>query len=433
MGRHEDSERARQGARAICERLQAGGHVAYLAGGCVRDELLGLDPTDYDVATDATPERIRSLFARTSEVGAAFGVMLVRDHGVTIEVATFREEGVYTDRRRPDEVRFSTPERDARRRDYTVNALFLDPVARDERDRAPGGVGTIHGHVIDYVGGMNDLHARLIRAVGDPDARLAEDHLRALRAVRLAARLGFTIDGATAAAIREHASALAGVSRERIGDEVRRIMAHASRARGARLLAELGLDAPVLGEAWPAACVELLEGLGGEGAPLHAALAAWAIDRGLEVEHGAIDALVSHWRAALMLSNEERDALRGTLRALCTLEQDWASMGVAKRKRAAAGAWFGDALRLLGARDATLAGAVGADVDALRASPPGVSPEPFVTGDDLVALGFEPGPGFKSLLDAVYDAQLEGRVSSRDEAIALAQREAAPHGITRRQ
>ncbi len=428
MGRHEDSERARRAARAVCQHLQSEGFIAYLAGGCVRDELLGLEPTDYDVATDATPDRIRGLFKKTSEVGAAFGVMLVRDHGPTIEVATFREETGYSDKRRPDQVRFSTPEHDARRRDYTVNALFLDPVAVDERDPAPGGVGTVHGHVIDYVGGMDDLHAKLIRAVGDPDARLAEDHLRALRAARLAARLGFAIDPATAAAIRAHASELSGVSRERIGDEVRRIMAHPSRARGARLLTELGLDAPILGEPWPSSSDEVLTALGAD-ADVPTALAAWAIDRGLALNTGAVETLVRHWRSALLLSNEERDALRGTLATLLTLREQWGGLGVAGRKRVAAAEWFGPGLALLGSMDGPAAAAIGRDFESLAATHGGLAPEPLLTGDDLVALGYAPGPGFKGLLDAVYDAQLEGRVSSRDEVTAMAEREAPAHGV----
>ncbi len=432
MGRHEDSERARRAARAVCGSLQDSGHIAYLAGGCVRDELLGLEPTDYDVATDATPDRIRDLFVKTSEVGAAFGVMLVRDHGVSIEVATFREEGAYTDRRRPDDVRFSTPQRDAARRDYTVNALFLDPVAAGERDAGPEGVGAVHGHVIDFVGGMDDLHRKLIRAVGDPEARLAEDHLRALRAVRFAARLGFEIEPATAAAIRAHASELTGVSRERIGDEVRRILSHASRARGARLLCELGLDAPVFGEAWPSSSLERLATLAGDDVPLPTSLAAWALDRGLALGDRAIGALVMHWRAALMLSNDERDALHGTLSMVLLLRDRWASMGVAPRKRAAGSVLFGEAMRVLRALDAGAADAVARDERTLRDTRSGIAPDALVTGDDLVALGFTPGPGFKALLDAVYDAQLEDRVGTRDEAIAIAQREAASHGVTRR-
>src|SRR5690606_2366392 len=171
----------------IASTLRSHGHIAYFAGGCVRDALLGHPPTDYDIATDATPDRVQSLFDRTAAVGAHFGVVLVKRRGVTVEVATFRSEGPYSDQRRPDSVTFSDPESDARRRDFTINALFLDPLAGDK--------------VIDFVGGRQDLKAGVVRAVGDPEARLAEDHLRALRAVRFTARLGFRLDQATAKAI----------------------------------------------------------------------------------------------------------------------------------------------------------------------------------------------------------------------------------------
>src|SRR5688572_17117161 len=259
MARAADPAQARAAATEIVARLRGSGHAAYFAGGCVRDELLGLHPTDYDVATDAPPQRIRELFPRTAEVGAAFGVMLVHLYragggGITVEVATFRAEGPYSDARRPDTVRFSDAPTDAARRDFTINALFLDPLAAPD---APA----IEGHVVDYVGGVADLRAGVVRAVGDPHQRLAEDHLRALRAVRFTARLGFALDPATADAVRQHAAELRGVSRERIGEEVRRMMGHPSRARAAELLAQLGLDVPVLEEpaaAAPARCLAAL-------------------------------------------------------------------------------------------------------------------------------------------------------------------------------
>src|SRR5690606_2867641 len=181
----------------IASTLRSHGHIAYFAGGCVRDALLGHPPTDYDIATDATPDRVQSLFDRTAAVGAHFGVVLVKRRGVTVEVATFRSEGPYSDQRRPDSVTFSDPESDAQRRDFTINALFLDPLA--------GGHQSDGGQVIDFVGGQRDLQQKVVRAVGDPDQRLAEDHLRALRAVRFAARLGFRLDEPTAEAIRRHA------------------------------------------------------------------------------------------------------------------------------------------------------------------------------------------------------------------------------------
>ncbi|MEK6703872.1 MAG: CCA tRNA nucleotidyltransferase, partial [Planctomycetota bacterium] len=228
----------RHAAVVVVRALQEAGHVAYFAGGCVRDELLGLTPSDYDVATDATPDRIASLFRRTAAVGASFGVMLVKEGQSVIEVATFRADGTYLDNRRPDSVRFSTPQDDARRRDFTVNALFLDPL---DTQSGPG------GRVIDHVGGLGDLARRVIRAVGDPDQRLGEDHLRALRAVRLSAKLGFSISPETAEAIARHTGELSGVSRERIGDEVRLMLGHPTRSIAIDLLQGLGLDAAVLG------------------------------------------------------------------------------------------------------------------------------------------------------------------------------------------
>lgn len=425
MGRHEDSQAARAAAVDVARRLQGAGHVAYFAGGCVRDELLGLEPTDYDVATDATPERIRSLFDRTSEVGAAFGVMLVRERRQTIEVATFREEGPYSDRRRPDEVKFSTPEQDARRRDYTVNALFLDPVAADESD--PDGLGTIHGHVIDLVGGMDDLHAKRIRAVGDPNDRLAEDHLRALRAVRLAAKLGFEIETDTAQAIREHASELVGVSRERIGEEVRRMMAHPSRAQAMAMLHTLGLDAPVLGESMGERSLDTLAALAPEASPA-AALGAWAIDR-LGVDEAP--AGIESWRAALMLSNDEWRSLASALGCLVSIRSDWHDMSVARRKRTLAASGCGDAQAMLASIDPITADAIAREAQSLAADGVGIQPAPLLTGDDLVSDGFNPGPGFRGLLELVYDAQLEGQIISRDEAIRLAEQEAGRFGLSR--
>ncbi|MEM1423575.1 MAG: CCA tRNA nucleotidyltransferase, partial [Planctomycetota bacterium] len=229
----------RDSAVRIVRTLAGAGHAAYFAGGCVRDELLGSEPKDYDVATDATPDEVEAAFRNTKPVGKSFGVILVRDGSSVTEVATFREEGAYTDKRRPDEVRFADAEADAHRRDFTINALFLDPL--DTRDDQ-------RGRVIDFVGGLEDLERGVVRAVGDPAERLAEDHLRALRAVRFAARFAFPIEERTADAIRAHASALEGVSRERIGDELRRILAHPRRAEGVRTIHALALDAPVLAD-----------------------------------------------------------------------------------------------------------------------------------------------------------------------------------------
>jgi poly(A) polymerase len=220
----------RDDALAVVRRLREAGHVAYFAGGCVRDQLLGLTPKDYDVATDAPPQRVRELFTRTDAVGAAFGVILVRHRRSQIEVATFRTDLEYRDGRRPEGVRFATAEQDAQRRDFTINGLFFDPL----EDR-----------VIDYVGGQADLEARVVRAIGEPDRRFEEDHLRLLRAVRFATRFRFKIDPATEDAIVRHAAQLARISPERIAEELLLILAPPGRTLAWALLEKYHLSAVV--------------------------------------------------------------------------------------------------------------------------------------------------------------------------------------------
>lgn len=398
---------AREAATRIVQALRREGFVAYLAGGCVRDEVMGLAPKDYDVATDARPERVRQIFRNTQAVGEHFGVILVRESGCTVEVATFRHESGYSDCRRPDTVTFTDAEGDARRRDFTINGLFLDPVS---------------GEVIDFVGGQADIHAGLIRAIGDPAARLGEDHLRALRAVRFAARFDFRLDESTAEAIRRDAAELRGVSRERIGQEIRLMLLDRHRARAMALLADLGLDAPVLEAAHSASPPVVLgrltieESL--ESALIVAAgLAAWAIDRG-----EATPGTPSRWRRALMLSNLERDALAAVLRDVERIRSQWPAMSVARRKRLAAGEWFAPVRMVLRAAEADLADAVEREIADLSTRFGGLAPPPLVTGDDLVAAGFPPGPPFKQALDAVYDAQLEGRIETHGQAMDYARR-----------
>src|SRR5436190_8701533 len=205
----------------IVKRLRSAGHVAYLAGGCVRDLLLGLEPKDYDVATDAPPERVRKLFNNTQAVGAAFGMILVRLGGSQIEVATFHADMEYEDGRRPVGVRFTSAEEDAKRRDFTINGLFLDPI--DDR-------------VIDYVGGQDDLSAKILRAIGEPNHRFEEDHLRLLRAVRFASRFGLIIHPTTADAIASHAPSLTRISPERVGEGLRLMLTPITRVAARDLL-----------------------------------------------------------------------------------------------------------------------------------------------------------------------------------------------------
>jgi tRNA nucleotidyltransferase/poly(A) polymerase len=429
-----DPVAAREAACRVVRSLREAGHVAYFAGGCVRDELLGLRPTDYDVATDAHPQRVRQLFPRARLVGAAFGVMHVpfasanpADARGSTEVATFRREGAYSDQRRPDSVEFTDAPTDAQRRDFTINALFLDPFAPESHVDVRGQRVLVHGRVIDFVHGLADLHAGVIRAVGTPDARLAEDHLRALRAVRFSARLGFPIEPATASAIRTHAARLAGVSRERIGDELRRMLLGPARARAAEILESLTLDAPALTEATAAGPRPVLAALPPD-APFHQALAAWAIDRAanpaLLLERPTAVALAARWRKALCLSNDETDGLRDLLLTRAELLTLWPTATIARQKRLIHHHSFFHAHQLLRPNHPAEYQSISEQTARLGLvpKPEGLPLEPLVTGDDLVLLGFRPGPGFKILLDRLLDAQLEGVFERKDDGLELARR-----------
>ena len=217
----------------IVRRLQANGFQAYLVGGCVRDQLLGKQPQDYDIATSARPENIESLFPRTIPVGRRFGVLIVIEGGCQFQVATFRAESDYHDGRRPGRVIFSDAMTDARRRDFTINGLFFDPV----QDR-----------LLDWVGGQSDLEARVLRTIGDPNERFAEDHLRLLRAARFAAQLGLTFEPATIAALQANAKLIQDVSAERVRDELLKLLRPPHAARGLDLLRQTGLLEPILPE-----------------------------------------------------------------------------------------------------------------------------------------------------------------------------------------
>ncbi|MBS0189913.1 MAG: hypothetical protein U0573_00155 [Phycisphaerales bacterium] len=413
----------RETATWIVRCLRERGYTAYFAGGCVRDELLGLEPKDYDVATDARPEQISAVFPRTALVGAAFGVILVRHDGVTTEVATFRSDGRYSDKRRPDSVHFADAQADAQRRDFTVNALFLDPL-RPEGDPE---------RIIDFVSGQRDLAARVLRAVGDADKRLAEDDLRALRAVRLSARLGFAIDQETRDAIRRHARDLSGISRERIGDELRLMLTHTSRAKAVGLLVELELDEPSFRRVRAASLGTLEKSESGEFAD---ALAAALVDReGLELVSGSAKGrglrldVLRETRAALCLSNEERDGCLAVLESLAAQLGNWEMMGVAGQKRLAAAPGFSAALGICRALDKDRADRIAGRVRDLSGSAGGISPEPFINGDDLVGMGLKPSPKFKRVLEEVYDAQLEGRVQDRAESLRLARELGGEGGV----
>lgn len=436
-----------EAALAVVRRLRDHGQAALWAGGCVRDRLLGLPPTDIDVATDAPPQRVAEIFSSTRMVGAKFGVVLVRQGRHWIETATFRTDLSYTDGRRPEGVVFSTPEEDAQRRDFTINGLFYDPI--DER-------------VIDYVGGQADLKARVIRAIGEPDRRFAEDHLRLLRAVRFATRFGFDIEPETAAAIRSHAPQLSRISAERIREELDKMLSRGGRARAIELIVALGL-LPYL---WPGAEKEWARGRGGAGETTASGLSL-AMRKALQ----RLDALPERAgfvlaMAALLLEvvgtiepretvptiaggeRLSRDLVRAARnaggarlveigRALrCSniqiadmswlvaserLLHDVGALSLATFKRLLGHHRWADLLGLhaaaLVADEKPLTSYDAALARAASIPPEAIAPEPLVTGEDLLAMGIQPGPRYKAILDEIYDAQLNEEC--RDRAGAL--------------
>lgn len=437
----------------VVRRLRQAGHESLWAGGCVRDELLGLTPADYDVATSARPEEVVALFHRTVEVGASFGVVEVigprRIDGTypKVQVATFRSDGAYSDGRRPDSVRFSTAEEDAQRRDFTINGMFFDP---------------LDGRVIDYVGGQADLQAKILRAIGDPKARFTEDKLRLMRAVRMAARFEFPIESETRAAVREMAGQINVVSAERIAEELRKMLVHRNRAWAIRQLDELGLmrhvlpevenemkglpqgppDAPT-GDLWQHVLrvVEVLEGpRWPESSPVCFPLAFAAILHDVGKKRSAAreaDRYTFHGHEhigkriagkacrRLKLSNVETDRIEWLVERhqyLC----DAPTMRASRLKPILVHPGIGELLALHRA-DSIATGRSVAHVDfcekVLRECPPEeLNPPPLLTGDDLIAVGWEQGPLFKVVLDAVREAQLERVIHNKDAALALAEK-----------
>ncbi len=391
----------RTAAVEVLRTLVDAGHEAYFAGGCVRDKLLGIEPADYDIATDAKPDEVGQLFRRTQHVGESFGVVLVSSHGHQIEVATFRSDGVYSDGRHPETVTYSDAEHDAQRRDFTINGLFENPLTNE---------------IIDHVGGQVDLEARTIRAIGDADARIREDRLRMLRAVRFAARFRFAIEQRTADAIRRAAGDLQGVSRERIGWELKRMLSHESRAVAARELQILGLDSAVLNEASLTTATPRLAGLP-KTAPYPTALAGWLLDRHESTEDRLRDR-AHGWSGSLMLSNAEQHQLTRCLAIYQTLRTDWSGLGIAKQKRLASQVEFAEAMAILEAIEPEELIDIRRQTAILAET--GLQPTPLIDGNDLAELGLTPGPIFGRVLEAVYDAQLEGSVGDRKAALVLA-------------
>lgn len=403
----QNRKNARDSALWVLRKLREAGHVAWFAGGCVRDLLIGRTPKDYDVVTDAPPERVVQLFPRARAVGQQFGVILVRRRGVDVEVATFRRDADYRDGRRPESVTFANDVEDARRRDFTINGMFLDPET---------------GRVIDYVGGQADIEARIIRTIGDPADRFAEDHLRMLRAVRFATVLNYELAAETCEAIRRHAFQLHRISAERIWLELQVILACPERARGWRLLCDTGLvDHLVPGVRWPddarQRIATRLEALGGTEVPVPVALAALAMEKTRD-EAAALC-------LGLRLSNDLTDAVMWLLREVQVL-LDARPHDLAQKKTWRAHALCDALLTLAGADAAARCDAPAvAAIDTLRKEvasldPAKVAPPPLLTGDDLISFGYTPSPAFGRVLADIRRAQLNERIHTPDEAMAMA-------------
>jgi len=404
-------EEQRRFAVEVVHRLRGAGFEAYWAGGCVRDQLLGRRPKDYDVATNATPEQVRTLFGRrrTLAIGAAFGVIAVvgsRAAG-TVEVTTFRRDAAYSDGRHPDSVSFSSAEEDASRRDFTINGLFYDPLEQ---------------RVIDYVGGQKDLAEKRLRAIGCARERFAEDKLRMLRAVRFTAAFALLLDDEARRAIKEMAVEIRTVSPERIAMEMRRLLVDASRAVGVQLLLETRLAEAFLPEIVPNDDVErrrFVETLGvlsrlGEICSFPLALAA-LLYPSVDATHA--EEVCRRWK----LSNKETEEVTWLVEHHAALAEArsmrWSQLYPFLISEAA------DDLILLAESSLPEGAAIAAFCrELLRQPRETLDPPPLATGNDLQTIGISPGPEYKTLLQRLRDAQLDGQLSSKEEALTLVKR-----------
>ena len=410
-------EQARQFAVEVVSRLRAAGYEALWAGGCVRDELLGRIPADYDVATAAKPDEVRRVFGhgRTLAVGAAFGVITVlgpKGAG-QIEVATFRTDAAYTDGRHPAGVTFSTAPEDAQRRDFTINGLFFDPLT---------------GEVHDYVGGRADLAVGVVRAIGLPAMRFGEDHLRMLRAVRFAAAFGFALDGETRAAIERMTHLVTTVSPERIAAELRAMVSRPGRRRAIELLAETGLAKEVLPEI---ATGDSAAKAWGEAARIIDALDEPSLASALAALYEPLGAAPLRQAAnRLRLSNREVK-LAGWLQeavAMFNEPNEPDEPDVAGRPWSEVQPWLAheDAFLLADLLRARAdcgrgSGATAAWVTAQIARPrEELDPPPLVTGADLLAAGVAAGPAMGATLARLRALQLDGVIATREQALARA-------------
>ena len=439
---HNQSVTSRELANVICETLRRNGYQALLVGGCVRDILLNRAPADYDVATDATPDRVLALFPEGLAVGARFGVVLIPRDELKVEVASFRSDVGYSDGRHPDQVVFSRdPRQDVQRRDFTINGLLMRPET---------------GEVLDFVGGQADLRAGLIRAIGDPVRRFAEDKLRLMRAVRFASRFGFAIEPATFATIRQYAHEISVVSAERLRDELTKLLTEGAARRGFELLDETGLLPHVLpeiaamkgveqppefhpeGDVWihtrlmieqlPAGCSPTLAWgtlLHDVGKPATFKSAAETGDRIRFDGHVNVGVhLAEDICRRLRFSNEDMEQIVALV-ANHMRFKDVEHMRASTLKRLIRLPRFAEHLELHRLDCLSSHGRLDAYqfVSRLLEDTPAdqIAPPRLLSGYDLQAMGYRPGPIFSEILRAVEDAQLEGQIHTRQEAETLVQ------------
>lgn len=431
-------------ALSIAKRLKDKGHLAYFAGGCVRDYLMRQPPDDFDIATEATPDVVEKLFPKTVAVGKQFGVILVVEGGRSFEVATFRQEGDYRDGRHPSHVSFTVPEEDAKRRDFTVNGLFYDPFKQK---------------VIDFVGGEADIRSRVIRSIGDPNRRFDEDKLRMLRAIRFASSLGFGIDTKTWEALKHRVAEIRLVSPERIRDEIVKTLTRPGADRGLELLSDSGLLKEVLPE------IEAMKGVAQppefhpEGDVfIHTRMLLEKLDKPSEIlalaalfhdvgkpptyairdgrikfyEHAPIGAQMTEViMKRLRFSNEETEAVCACVENHMKFA-DVQKMREGKLKRFVTRQTFDTELELH--RIDCLSSHGKLDnyhflKEKLKAyAHEDLKPKAFVNGHDLMSLGMKAGPAMKPLLEELYEMQLEGRIRSREEALKIAQEKMGKSG-----
>jgi poly(A) polymerase len=442
----------RELAQSVCATLRSRGYQALLAGGCVRDELMQRAPIDFDVATDALPDQVIAIFPDSLAVGAKFGVVQAWHGGFKVEVATFRADGDYSDGRRPDEVIYAkSPEQDVKRRDFTINGLLMEPES---------------GHVLDFVGGQADLKAGLIRAIGDPDTRFSEDKLRLMRAVRFAARFGFAIEPATMAAIKRHAGEISVVSAERLRDELTKILTEGAARRGFELLDETGLLPFVMpeiaamkgvqqppqyhpeGDVWTHTLLMIEQLPAGIPATL-----AWGVllhdvgkpptfrpisetgDRIRFDGHAGVgERMGEEICRRFRFSNEDTEQIVALI-ANHMRFKDVDRMRTATLKRFVRMPRFNEHMELHRLDCTSSHRHLNAYnfIQTMLAETPHeeIHPPKLLTGDDLLEMGYSQGPVFGQILATVEDAQLEGKIGTKEDAVQLVRSKFKPKGVGR--